>query len=197
LTPSWPDDAANGKAAAMLIRDAETNDLPQILAIYNEVIATSTAVYSTVPVTLAERAEWFEQRRGGGLPVIIATEGDAILGFSSFGPFRGAWSGYRYSVEHSVHVRADRRGGGIGRRLVEALFPLAAAQGKHVMIGAVDAANEGSLRFHERMGFERVAEFKEVGHKFGRWLDLVFLQRFLDAPGSAREGASRPITPGA
>jgi L-amino acid N-acyltransferase YncA len=170
----------------MLIRDAETRDLPRILAIYNEVIATSTAVYSTQAVTLQERAEWFDQRRGGGWPVLVASEGGAILGFSSFGAFRGAWTGHRYSVEHSVHVRADARGGGVGRRLVEALFPLAAAQGKHVMIGGVDAANEGSLRFHERLGFERVAHFKEVGHKFGRWLDLVFLQRFLDAPGAAR-----------
>jgi phosphinothricin acetyltransferase len=170
----------------MLIRDAETPDLEPILAIFNDVIATSTAVYSTEPVTLAERTRWFDERRGAGLPVLVAADGDSILGFSSFGPFRGAWSGYRYSVEHSVHVRADARGGGVGRRLVEALFPLAAALDKHAMIGGVDAANEGSLRFHERLGFERVAHFREVGHKFGRWLDLVFVQRFLDAPGSAR-----------
>jgi L-amino acid N-acyltransferase YncA len=170
----------------MLIRDAQTGDLDQILAIYNHVIATSTAVYAIQPTSLAERAEWFEQRRQRGFPVLVAAEGDAVLGFSSFAEFRGAWSGYRYSVEHSVHVRADARGRSVGRQLVEALFPIAAAQGKHVMIGGVDAANEGSIRFHERLGFARVAHFKEVGHKFGRWLDLVFLQRFLDAPGAER-----------
>ena len=170
----------------MTIRDAEIGDLPQILAIYNEVIATSTAVYSSEPSTLAERSEWFEQRRRRGFPVLAATEGDRVLGFSSFGEFRGAFSGYRHSVEHSVHVRAEARGGGIGRQLVAALFPLAAAQGKHVMIGAVDAANEGSLRFHERLGFEQVGHLKEVGRKFDRWLDLVFVQRFLDSPGSPR-----------
>jgi L-amino acid N-acyltransferase len=60
------------------------------------------------------------------------------------------------------------------------------ARGKHVMIGAVDAANEGSIRFHERLGFVRAGQLREVGHKFGRWLDLVFMQRFLDAPGSQR-----------
>jgi phosphinothricin acetyltransferase len=170
----------------MPIRDAETGDLPQILAIYNEVIATSTAVYSTEPSTLAERGDWFEQRRRRGFPVLAASEGDRVLGFSSFGEFRGAFSGYRHSVEHSVHVRAEARGAGIGRQLVAALFPLAAALGKHVMIGAVDAANEGSLRFHQRLGFERVGHFREVGRKFDRWLDLVFVQRFLDPPGSPR-----------
>ena len=170
----------------MLIRDAQDQDLPAILAIYNDVIATSTAVYATEPALLAERAEWLAQRRQRGFPVLVAAEGDGVLGFASFGEFRGAWNGYRYSVEHSVHVRAAARGASVGRLLVEALFPLAAALGKHVMIGAVDAANEGSIRFHERLGFERVGHFREVGHKFGRWLDLVFLQRFLDAPGSAR-----------
>jgi L-amino acid N-acyltransferase len=169
----------------MLIREAEENDLPSILAIYNEVIATSTAVYATPPVLLAERADWFAQRRQRGFPVLVA-EGEGVLGFASFAEFRGAWNGYRYSVEHSVHVRADARGKNVGRQLVEALFPRAAALGKHAMIGAVDAANEGSIRFHERLGFERVAHFREVGHKFGRWLDLVFVQRFLDAPGSPR-----------
>jgi L-amino acid N-acyltransferase len=170
----------------MLIRDAQEHDLPKMLAIYNEVIATSTAVYAVEPVTLSERAEWFAQRRQRGFPVLVAAESDSILGFASFGEFRGAWNGYRYSVEHSVHVRADMRGRNVGRGLVEALFPRAAAMGKHVMIGGVDAANDGSIRFHERLGFERVAHFRQVGHKFGRWLDLVFLQRFLDAPGSPR-----------
>jgi L-amino acid N-acyltransferase YncA len=170
----------------MLIRDAQERDLPEILAIYNDVIATSTAVYTMEPVTLAERADWFAQRRKRDFPVLVAVEGKIVLGFSSFGEFRGAFNGYRYSVEHSVHVRADARGRNVGGRLVEALFPLAAALGKHAMIGAVDAANDGSVRFHERLGFERVGHLKEVGHKFGRWLDLVFMQRFLDAPGSPR-----------
>jgi phosphinothricin acetyltransferase len=180
-----PRPARQSPPLQMLIRDAQTGDLPQILAIFNDVIATSTAVYSTQPSSLAERAEWFEQRRQRGFPVLVAAEGDSVLGFSSFGEFRGAWSGYRYSVEHSVHVRADARGRSLGRLLVEALFPIAALD-KHVMIGAVDAANEGSIRFHERLGFARVGHFKEVGRKFDRWLDLVFLQRFLDAPGGAR-----------
>jgi phosphinothricin acetyltransferase len=170
----------------MLLRDATEADLPAILAIYNDVIAISTAVYALEPATLADRHAWFEARRAQGFPVLVAEAGADVLGFSSFAEWRGAWPGYRYTVEHSVHVRADRRGQGLGRRLVEALFPHAAQMGKHVMIGGIDAANEASIRFHERLGFEKVAHFREVGHKFGRWLDLVFMQRMLDEAGAPR-----------
>jgi L-amino acid N-acyltransferase len=170
----------------MLIRDAAPEDLPQILEIYNDVVATSTAIYADRPATLEDRVQWFEARKARGYPVLVAVEDERVLGFSTFGDWRGAWSSYRHTVEHSVHVAAQSRGAGIGGRLLETLFAPAVAMNMHVMIGAIDAANEGSLRFHERLGFQRVAHFKEVGHKFGRWLDLVFVQRFLDAPRSQR-----------
>lgn len=160
----------------MQIRDAEDGDLPGLLAIYNEVIATSTAVYSETPVTLEDRRQWHRMRVAGGYPVLVAVDATGVLGFSTFGDFR-AWPGYRFTVEHSVHVRTDYRGRGVGTALVQALFPRAAALGKHVMIAGVDAANEPSIRFHERLGFERAGHLREVGNKFGRWLDLVFLQR--------------------
>jgi phosphinothricin acetyltransferase len=167
------------------LRAATEADLPGILAIYNEVIANTTAVYAETPVTLEDRRRWFQARRAQGYPVLVsvATEAgeDRVTGFASFGDFR-AWPCYRHTVEHSVHVRADRRGQGIGRALVEALFPAAAAQGKHIMIAGVDADNAVSLALHERLGFERVAHFREVGRKFGRWLDLIFLQRTVIAP---------------
>ena len=172
----------------MLVRPAGPDDLPGILAIYNEVVESSTAIYAIEPASLEERRAWFDGRLALGHPVLVAVEEGVagVLGFASFGDWRGAWGGYRYTVEHSVHVRADGRGRGAGRRLVEALVPLALARGKHVMIGGVDAGNEASLRFHERLGFAPVAHFREVGHKFGRWLDLVFVQRILDAPGAPR-----------
>jgi phosphinothricin acetyltransferase len=131
------------------------------------------------PTTLDERRQWFENRVGRGYPVLVATDGvGTVVGFASFGDFR-IGAGYRFTVEHTVHVRGDRRGAGLGTALMRQLIEHAAASGKHVMIGGVDAGNEPSIRFHERLGFEQVARLNEVGFKFGRWLDLVFLQRRL------------------
>ena len=172
--------------APLTVRAAQPDDVPAMLAIYNDVVATSTAIYTSLPGTLAERRDWFAQRTAAGFPVLSAQRDGELVGYASFAEFRGAWPGYRHSVEHSVYVRADCRRAGIGSALVTALLPLAAAMDKHVMIGGIDAANEGSLRLHERLGFERVAHFAEVGRKFGRWLDLVFVQRFIDAPGASR-----------
>ena len=161
------------------IRELRADDLPTLLAIYNDVIATSTAIYRDTPTTLKERREWWQGRVTQGHPVLVATDDSGVVGFASFGDFR-AWPGYRFTVEHTVHVRADRRGAGVGRALMRPLLARAAALGKHTVIAGVDAANESSLRFHERLGFVRCAHFREVGFKFGRWLDLMFLQRGLD-----------------
>jgi phosphinothricin acetyltransferase len=166
---------------AMVIDDLVEKDLPGLLAIYNDVIATSTAVYSDRPTTLEERRDWWQARRAAGYPVLAARDDLGVLGFSTFGDFR-SWPGYRHTVEHTVHVRADRRGQGVGSALVRALLPRAAALDKHVMIGAIDAANAGSIRMHERLGFARTATLHEVGRKFDRWLDLVFVQITIPAP---------------
>lgn len=163
----------------MIIRDAREDDLPGILAIYNEVIANSTAVYALEPVSLQNRAQWMAARKAQGFPVLVAVEGTQVLGFASYGEWRGAWAGYKFTVEHTVHIDAGHRGHGMGRQLMEALIARAERAGLHVMIGAIDAENTASLRFHERLGFARVAHFRETGYKFGRWLDLVFMQRFL------------------
>ncbi len=164
----------------MQVRDATEADLPMILAIYNEVIANTTAVYSEQPVTLDDRRAWWRGRVGQRYPVLVACDSSGVSGFASFGDFR-VWPCYRHTVEHTVHVRAECRGQGIGKRLVTELFPRAADLGKHVMVAAIDTANQASLRLHEGLGFERVAHFREVGRKFDRWLDLVFLQRWVDA----------------
>ncbi len=161
------------------IRDARVDDLPGILAIYNEVIATSTAVYREDPATLDDRRQWFDARLAQGYPILAAVDGSGIVGFASYGDFR-SWPGYRFSVEHTVHIRDGQRGRGVGTALMQALIGRAVAQGKHVMVGGVDADNEASLRFHERLGFVRAARLQQVGFKFGRWLDLVFVQRILD-----------------
>lgn len=164
----------------MELRDATEDDLAGLAAIYNDVIATSTAIYSSVPVSLEDRRHWWRARVESGYPVLVAVDESGVTGFSTFGDFRN-WPGYRFTVEHTVHVRADRRSGGVGTSLVQALFPRAAALGKHMMIAAVDAANAPSIRFHERLGFVQAGHLREVGYKFDRWLDLVFLQRRIGA----------------
>ncbi|NVN12645.1 GNAT family N-acetyltransferase [Nguyenibacter vanlangensis] len=164
------------------VRDATEADLSGILAIYNEVVRTSSAVYTEQEATLEDRKVWFAQRAGQGYPVLVAGHpaDDSVLGYATFGDFR-PWPGYRHTVEHSVYVRADMRGRGVGRALVEPLFGRATSLGKHVMVAGIDAANPASIRLHDRLGFERAGTLREVGHKFGRWRDLVFMQRFLDA----------------
>jgi L-amino acid N-acyltransferase len=162
------------------ICDATEEDVPGILAIFNDVIARTTAVYREAPVTLEERRTWRQSRLEQGFPVLVARQEDSVLGFASFGEFR-AWPCYRNTVEHTVHVHPDARGQGIGKRLVQALLPRATALGKHVMVAGIDGDNAVSLRLHVGLGFTEVGRFREVGRKFDRWLDLVFMQRLLES----------------
>jgi phosphinothricin acetyltransferase len=156
-------------------------DLPAILAIYNHIVATSTAIYRDEPTTLEERAAWFSARRAAGFPVLVAERRGEVLGFASYGEFRGAFPGYRHTVEHSVHVGEAARGLGVGAALMGHLLDCAREAGVHAMVGAIDADNAGSLRFHEKLGFAACAHFHEVGRKFGRWLDLVFVEKLFAA----------------
>jgi L-amino acid N-acyltransferase len=160
------------------VSDATRTQLPEILDIYNEVIRNTTAVYSDEEVTLANREAWFDARVELGFPVLVASDDSGVQGFATFGEFR-AWPCYRHSVEHSVHVRADCRRRGIGRALVLALLERAGGMQKHVMIAGIDADNTVSIRLHQSLGFTVVGHFREVGFKFGRWLDLKFLQRLI------------------
>ena len=158
-----------------MISPATRADLAEILAIYNEVIRNSTAVYQEVELS-AERGEtWFAAKLAGGFPFLVARDASGVTGFGSFGEFR-AWPCYRHSVEHSVHVRSDRRGQGIGRALVVQLIGRARTAHKHVMLAGIDADNTVSIGLHESLGFRQVGHLHEVGFKFGRWLDLVFLE---------------------
>src|SRR4030095_3632639 len=157
------------------IREAIESDLPQLLIIYNEIILNTTAVYDYEPHTMEMRRQWFDAKKVQGFPVFVAEESERILGFSSIGPFR-AWAAYKYSVENSVYVAANARGQGIGKLLLAPLIDAAGKLNLHTIIAGIDATNEASLRLHKRFGFEEVAHFKEVGWKFGRWLDLKFLQ---------------------
>ncbi|MEN3287055.1 MAG: L-amino acid N-acyltransferase [Bradyrhizobium sp.] len=169
----------------MIIRPAEERDIPAITAIYNDIVANSTAVWTEKPDTESERLSWFKARRALGYPVLVADDHSTVLGYGTFGDFR-AWPGYRYSVEHSIYVHAEQRRRGVGRILIDELVRSAAALGKHVLLAGVDASNQASLALHARAGFAEVARMPEVGRKFGRWLDLVFMQLVLDKPGAVR-----------
>jgi L-amino acid N-acyltransferase len=161
-----------------VIDNASGEDLPQILAIYNEVIRNSTAVYSEEEFTAARGETWFDAKAAQGFPMIVARDASGVAGFGTFGEFR-AWPCYRLTVEHSVHVRVDRRGRGVGRALLTDLKARAAACAKHVMIAGIDADNAVSIGLHRSLGFTTVGHFHEVGFKFGRWLDLVFMECIL------------------
>jgi L-amino acid N-acyltransferase len=168
--------------AGVIIRDATELDLRAITDIYNASIPTRTVIWSETLETYEQRADWFARQRRAGFPVLVAQESDAVVGFTSYEPFRGEgkWPGYRGTVEHSIHVHEGHWGRGIGRALLDELMERAQAGGLHVMVGAIDADNADSLRFHERLGFIEVARMPEVGQKFGRWLTLVLMQRILD-----------------
>lgn len=160
------------------IRHATEEDLPEILAIYNDVILHTTAVYDYEPHTLEMRQQWFKTKKDQDFPVFVAIDEGRMVGLSSIGPFR-AWAAYKYSVENSVYVASDCRGRGVGKLLIPPLIDAAKKLKLHTIIAGIDASNEASIRLHEHFGFEEVAHFKEVGYKFNRWLDLKFLQLIL------------------
>ena len=153
-----------------------------ILAILNEAIANSTAIYDYKPRTMETMRSWFETKTKGNYPVIGAQAEDGeLMGFASYGSFR-AWPAYKYSVEHSVYVGTRFRGRGVGRRLLEAVIEAARVQDHHVLIGGVDATNAASMALHEGLGFTRCGTIRQAGFKFGRWLDLSFYQLILATP---------------
>ncbi|MBU6402930.1 MAG: GNAT family N-acetyltransferase [Verrucomicrobia bacterium] len=164
---------------AFEIRHATRADLPGILEIYNDAVLNTTATYDYEPQTLESRTAWFDDHVRTSLPVFVAVEAAGrVVGWSALSHFHNR-CGYRFTVENSVYVTADRRGRGIGVLLIPPLIDGARALGLHTIIAVIDAANEPSLRLHARFGFERVGYFKEVGYKFGRWLDVVYMELLL------------------
>jgi L-amino acid N-acyltransferase len=159
-----------------------------ILAIFNDAIANSTAIYDYQLRTDADIAAWFSERAARRHPVIVA-ENDAgeLLGFASYGPFR-ARPAYKYSVEHSVYVDQRFRGQGLGRVLLQAIIEAAQRQGYHVMVGGIDATNAISIKLHQSLGFTHCGTVKESGFKFGRWLDLAMYQLILPTPSAPVDG---------
>jgi phosphinothricin acetyltransferase len=162
----------------MDIRDAEPRDLEAMRAIYNDVLASSTAIFSDIPRSPEDQRRWFGERRAQGWPVIVAYRDGTLIGYATYGPFR-SWPGYRHTVENSIYLAASARGCGLGTVLLRALLERARTQGLHAMIAGIDGDNAASMRLHEKLGFTRVGQLRQVGRKFDRWLDLVFFELVL------------------
>ncbi len=164
-----------------MIREADESDLQAILAIYNDAILHTTAVYTYHPHTLDMRKQWFREHREAGVPVLVWEEQGTVAGFATYGQFR-PWPAYKYSLEHSIYVHPDFQRRHIASRLMESLLEAANAAGYATMIAGIDAENAASIRLHERFGFAFAGKITKAGFKFGRWLDLVFYQKLLDGP---------------
>lgn len=159
----------------VLIRDAVEADLPAIRDIYNHAVEHTTAIWNEVLIDVDNRRVWLELRRAKGFPVLVAEKDGKVAGYASYGDWR-AFDGYRHTVEHSVYVDRDCRGAGIGKQLMLELIARAKAADMHVMIAAIEAENKASVALHERLGFRLVGIHREVGIKFGRWLDLAAME---------------------
>jgi L-amino acid N-acyltransferase YncA len=161
---------------------------PQVLAILNEVIENTTAVYDYVPRPLSSMEGWFGTKVAAGFPVIGAEDADgSLLGYATYGTFR-AWPAYKYTVEHSIHVRPDARGQGLGHALLARLIDVACERDVHVMVAGIDSNNAASIALHLRHGFVHAGTVRECGFKFGRWLDLALYQRTLATPRRPVDG---------
>lgn len=163
----------------MIIRHASKEDCAAIGEIYNHAVVHTAAIWNDTTVDIENRIAWFEARTLMGYPVLVSEENSVVTGYASFGDWR-AFDGFRHTVEHSVYVHPDHQGKGIGRELMKALIGEARNIGKHVMVAGIEAQNHGSIHLHKTLGFVITGQMPQVGTKFGRWLDLTFMQLQLD-----------------
>ena len=159
----------------MIIRRAVRSDVPAMREICNEVLRNSNSIYREEEVDLAERYAWFDEKMEHGYPLFGAYESDKLIGYAGYGSWRAA-QGYRKTVELTIYVDNKYRGTGVGSLLMQTIIDQAKSDGYHVMLGAIDAENKGSIGFHKRFGFIETARMPEVALKNGQWLNLVFMQ---------------------
>jgi len=169
------------------IRPATPTDLGVILEIFNHAIKHTTAVYSYDPYTPEMMLDWYNEKLKLNFPVFVSTENEIVTGFVTYGTFRTR-PAYKYTVEHSIYVHPNHRQKGIAKSLMVHIITVAKKANFHSLIGGIDAENAVSIDFHEKFGFKEVGNLKEVGYKFGKWLDLVFMQLILETPAFPEEG---------
>ncbi len=161
----------------VLVRLAAEDDLPAILAIYNDAILNTVATFDLKPQTLEEKRTWLRETQHPYAVLVAVCDAD-VVGWACIRPFRSK-AAYRFTAENSVYVRNDSLGAGFGTLLMTRLLEIAAANGFHTVIAGIAGDNPGSVRLHERLGFEPVGVEREVGFKFQRWIDVTWMQKML------------------
>ena len=169
-----------------MIRVANESDLEEILAIYNDAILNTTAVYTYKEKDIHERKEWFLSKREKGHPIWVYEKDHRVAGFATYGSFR-EWPAYKYTVEHSIYVHKDFRNYGIGTALLKTVVEDAQEKGYATIVAGIDASNANSIHLHEKLGFSSAGLIHKAGYKFGQWLDLAFYQLILDGPDNPKE----------
>ena len=160
------------------IRAAELSDATAVMDIYNPVVETSTATFDLVPRTLEQQIDWLSDRSGARIVLVAEDDDGTVAGFAALSPYRER-AAYSTTVEDSVYVHPDHQGRGVGRLLLEALVETARAHGFHAVMARIVADHEASIALHSVCGFQIVGHEREVGRKFGRWLDVTLMERLL------------------
>jgi len=162
----------------LTIRAVRAEDAEAVARIYNHYIANTVVTFEEAAVPASEIAQRFEVVRSAALPWLVAQVGGQVSGYAYASRWNGR-SAYKFSAEITVYLAPERAGRGVGSRLYDELFELLRARGTHVVIAGISLPNDASVALHEKFGLEKVAYFKEVGHKFGRWIDVGYWQRTL------------------
>lgn len=161
----------------LAIRQAQLNDLPRLVAIYNQAVVNTTATFDLEPVSTDERRPWF-LAHGDRYPLLVIEDQRRVLGYACISPYQRK-PAYATTVESSVYIDEQHHGQGIGTLLMQELLRHTARLGYHSVLAIITGSNKGSIRLHQKLGFQQVACLKEVGYKFGAWQDVYFYQLML------------------
>ena len=154
----------------------------EVLEILNECIINSTALYDYEPRSIEDVHTWFKSKKENGFPILGLLNIDGTLaGFATYGDFRH-FPAYKYTVEHSIYIHKNFRGLRLGDLLLSEIIKKAEEENYHNIVGAIDAQNKVSIKLHENHGFSECGRIKEAGYKFGKWLDVLFMQKILKGP---------------
>jgi phosphinothricin acetyltransferase len=159
------------------LRPATLDDLSAINGIYNHFVQHSVCTYQEIQETAEDRLKWFGQHDAKH-PVIVAELAGRVVGWGSLSAYHQR-SAYRFTVENSVYVHHEHHKQGLGTAILGELLAQASALGHHTIIAGIDSEQAGSIALHTKFGFQKIAHLKQVGFKFGRWLDVIYMQRML------------------